>query len=205
MDATPKQGGIAFFTMCEDCFYYQPDFNELGIEINETKPTEFEMINLLIALCVFKSEILNHKTVRIIVDNNYLRKKGKMQRHAITEAIAAILEWCDNFGCTINEIFESNKAEDEPFMKIADRLSRNKEIQPWLEQKEETEVWDAVIHSEYSTICPRINEHILASINKILQESSKEKSQLCIAESSSSTSLNSRFQRMVQYFNSMSD
>lgn len=136
VDATPEQGGIAFFTNTgsRKCFYYQPDFNQLGIQINRAKPTEFEMINLLIALFIFKKEILSHKTVRIVVDNNYLRKRGKMQRHALTEAIAAILECCDNFGCTINELFQSNKREDELFLKVADRLSRNKEIKEWLRQ-----------------------------------------------------------------------
>ncbi|KAG4073986.1 hypothetical protein HA402_014191 [Bradysia odoriphaga] len=99
-DATPEQGGIAFYTKTgwQKCFYYQPDFSELGIRIDPAKPTEFEMINLLVALFIFKREILNHKTVRIIVDNNFLRTRAKSQRHALTEAIAAILESCDLFG-----------------------------------------------------------------------------------------------------------
>lgn len=203
MDATPKQGGIAFFTGFGDCYYYQPDFNQLGISINEAKPTEFEMANLLIALCIFKTEIMEHKTVRIIVDNNFLRKRGKVQRHALTEAIAAILEWCDNSGCTINEIFQSNTPEDELFLKIADRLSRNKDIEQWLEQKEETSS-HLVFHSQYySSTRPTINKDILAAINEILQEPVKDESRLCIAESSCSSHSTSRFQRMLQYFDTI--
>lgn len=178
VDATPSQGGIAFFTGTgwEQCFYYQPVFANFGIEINAMRPTEFEMVNLLIALFIFKTEILNHRTVRIIADNNNLRKKGKIQRYPLTEAIAAILQWCDYYGCTINDIFESNTREDVPFMLVADKLSRNKDIGLWVKQKKEANLdkyskfWKFVLDGDYNEISSiRWKAENSLSINRILQ------------------------------------
>lgn len=180
VDATPKRGGIVFYTNTGimDCFYYQPDFNELGIEIDPSKPTTFEMVNLLIALFIFKKEILNHKTVRIIVDNNNVRKKGKIQRNGLTEAIGAILEWCDDYGCTINELFQSNMPNDKPYLRVADKLSRNMkmdELMQWLSQWDESDQsWGFVIHASYKEILPmrkaEISQYLVALMNGLLPE-----------------------------------
>lgn len=206
VDATPEQGGIVFFTNIAGSYYYQPDFKMLGIAVNPAKPTEFEMINLLIALCIFKAEILSHKTVRIIVDNNNLRRKGKMQRHALTETIAAILEWCDNFGCTINEIFQSNTPEDEPFLKIADKLSRNKEVKEWIKENA-SELPYPILQYGYKKIQP-CNEHILTLLGNVFiareKDEGEAESTACETESiaceTESVHSTSRLRRIMQYF-----
>lgn len=224
VDATPKRGGIAFFTNTgfNQCFYYQPDFIKLGVAINETRPTEFEMINLLIALFIFKNEILKHKTVRIIVDNNYLRRRGKVQRHALTEAVAGILQYCDDFGCSTNEIFESNTPEDKPFFKVADRLSRNKQLRQWIDGNEESRErehglafssWQCVTGASYNEIPMRIQDlfnafvypDLFERVNEILARNNQH--MFYIRESFNPTTATERYltteryRRMMAYLN----
>lgn len=172
VDATPLQGGIAFYTCMgwQTCFYYQPNFKELGIDVNPMRPTDFEMINLLIA-------------------------------------IAAILQWCDNFGCTINEIFNGNTSEDEPLLKIADRLSRCREIREWVRQIEKTKLdksWERIFLAVYKEIpsfrTEVIDEYFSTAINKILETNYFMEA---VVPESYVTYECPRFRRMIYYFERM--
>jgi hypothetical protein len=130
VDACPSQGGgLLFYPDMKICYTYKLNFEQDLKVATSVDPAVFEMLNLLLALFVFKKKLVNLRELRLINDNTKIRSdKGNGLVSAVYD-ILNILKYKRGMTIVNNPDGDFNlkiRDNEKKFKVFADCLSKNK-------------------------------------------------------------------------------